>query len=699
MQIAAARLSKLTGPTALVMIASLALILMVGTSIWLTAANIEQDFDAREEQLIGNGIKIEIARVNGGVESQTLWDDAVLHLDNRLDPKWAKQYLTEYLWANGQYNLVYVLDGADRPVYATEDRASIDLTRFEALRSQLAPVIASVRRREVARGPLFKGDPRVPTPIRDQAIVRSGSNRFIVTADLVQPDNSIGAAPSRRGAILLAGQRIDSVFLHKIEQEYLVHDLRTVPDRTTARPDELSLRIGPADDPASFRLAWKRNSPTARLLLTAGPSLALVILALASAPLIVLASDRRNQKLKTASEAAKLASQAKSGFLATMSHEIRTPMNGIIGMARIMQGNALEAAQREWLEIILTSSEALVSILNDALDLSKIESGKLELENEPFAVSDLAQAAASAFSAIAIQKGLNLVAEVSPRAEGTFRGDAHRIRQILHNLLSNAIKFTEHGRIVLGVDVSGSGLEFVVSDTGCGIAPGRIDRLFEKFVQEDASTTRRFGGSGLGLAICKDLTQAMGGTVSVRSQLGEGTTFHVWLPLERCTVQPVPGTTHRAEETLLAAAADSALRVLVAEDNSINQRVIVAVLEQVGIVPTVVEDGAAAVEAWAARHWDLILMDVCMPVMDGVAAARRIRSREAVDSRDRTPIVALTANVMSHQIEEYRQAGIDGVVAKPILVSDLFDVIEQALGGDVETEDDTLGAEARFQRS
>jgi sensor domain CHASE-containing protein len=138
MQIAAARLSKLTGPTALVMIASLALILMVGTSIWLTAANIEQDFDAREEQLIGNGIKIEIARVNGGVESQTLWDDAVLHLDNRLDPKWAKQYLTEYLWANGQYNLVYVLDGADRPVYATEDRASIDLTRFEALWAPLA---------------------------------------------------------------------------------------------------------------------------------------------------------------------------------------------------------------------------------------------------------------------------------------------------------------------------------------------------------------------------------------------------------------------------------------------------------------------------------------------------------------------------------------------------------------------------------
>ena len=684
----AARLFKLTGPTALVISASLALIVMVGISIWLTVANIEQDFDAREVRLIENGIQIEIARVNGGVESQTLWDDAVRHLDNVLDPKWARQYLTEYLWANGQYNLIYVLDGADRPVYATEDRKPVDPARFEAMRARLTPAIASVRRREATRGPLLMGDPRVPTPIRDQAIARAGTDRFLITADLVQPDNSIGAAPSRRGAILLAGQRIDSLFLKKIEQEYLIHDLRTVPDGTAVNPGELSLRIGQANDPASIRLAWKRNSPTARLLLTAGPSLALVMLALASAPLIVLVSNRRNQKLKTASEAAKLASQAKSGFLATMSHEIRTPMNGIIGMARIMQGDVLADAQRERLDIILTSSEALISILNDALDLSKIESGKLELEHEPFDAVELSRGCASAFSAIAIQKGLVLTAEVSPEIEGAFRGDAHRIRQILHNLLSNAVKFTEHGRIVLQTKASGTGIAFIVTDTGCGIAPGRMDRLFEKFVQEDVSTTRRFGGSGLGLAICKDLTEAMGGTIEVQSALGEGTTFSVWLPLERCEVGSLATPTHAGEDALLATA-ERAHRVLVAEDNAINQRVIVAILEQAGIAPTVVDDGAAAVAAWASGDWDLVLMDVCMPVMDGLAASRRIRSRETVEARPRTPIVALTANVMSHQIEEYRQAGIDGVVAKPILVSDLFSVMEQALAGAAGTEDNS----------
>ena len=684
MQHMARRSVKFLNPVSLVLVGSLVLIAMMVTSIALTASNIEHEFDSREKGLIENGIKIEIARVNGGVESQTLWDDAVLHLDNKLDPRWAKQYLTEYLWANGHYDLVYVLDRDDRPVYATEDRQPVGLQAFEALRARLVPTIASVRQREAARGPMVLGDPRVPVPIRDQAIVRSGKDRFIITADLVQPDNSIGAAPSRRGAILLAGQRIDSIFLHKIEQQYLIHDLRMVPVDQGARPGELSFQVGDASDPASFRLAWKRNSPTAKLLLTAGPPLLMVLLALASAPLMVMVSDRRNQKLKTSAEAAKMASLAKSGFLATMSHEIRTPMNGILGMARIMKGGALPHVQRERLDIILESSEALIAILNNALDLSKIESGKLELENEPFALAELAQAARNAFSAIAIQQDLELVVQVSPEAAGAFRGDAHRIRQVLHNLLSNAIKFTQHGGITLKVDASGGMARFVVSDTGCGISPDRIDKLFEKFVQEDASTTRRYGGSGLGLAICRELTEARGGGVSVTSELGRGTTFTVTLPLEPCEIPSVLVQAPSADEPRISAEAADTLRVLVAEDNAINQRVIVAILEQVGVSPTVVEDGVQAVAAWGSARWDLILMDVCMPVMDGVVASRRIRGLEASGGHERTPIIALTANVMSHQLEEYRQAGMDGVVAKPILVSELFSAIEQALAGETD---------------
>ena len=681
---------KRLNPVTLVLVGSLVLITMMVVSIALTASNIEHEFDSREEGLIENGIKIEIARVNVGVESQTLWDDAVLHLDNTLDPKWAKQYLTEYLWANGHYDLIYVLDRNDRPVYATEDRDPLSLQHFDDLKARLAPAIASVRRREAARGPMAKGDPRVPVPIRDQAIVRSGNDRFIITADLVQPDNSIGAAPSRRGAILLAGQRIDSIFLHRIEQQYLIHDLRMVPVDQRGRPGELSFLVGDAKDPASFRLAWTRNSPTAKLLMTAGPPLLMVVLALASAPLMVMVSDRRNRKLTTTAEAARLASHAKSSFLATMSHEIRTPMNGILGMARIMKGSALADEQRERLDIILESSEALIAILNNALDLSKIESGKLELENEPFALDELVQAARNAFSAIAIQQALDLTVQVAPAAAATFRGDAHRIRQILHNLLSNAIKFTQQGGIVLKVDVSDGLAEIIVSDTGCGIAPDRIDRLFEKFVQEDASTTRRYGGSGLGLAICKELAQAMGGTVRVTSEPGQGTTFTVTLPLERCEVQPEAEHVPAVDDPRFVQSAAGSLRVLVAEDNTINQRVIRAILEQIGIVPRIVEDGTEAIAAWGSAPWDLILMDVCMPVMDGVVASRRIRGLEAADGRVRTPIIALTANVMSHQIDEYREAGMDEVVAKPILVGDLYAAIERALaegtGGPLDAE-------------
>lgn len=214
-------LTKIT-TTPIVMAGSILLIFLMGVSIYVTASRIESESNIREVQLIQNGLNIEIARVNGGVESQTLWDDAVLHLDNKLDAKWAKQYLTEYLWANGGYNLIFVLNGSNKPNYATLDRQSIDPLQFEDLRGQLTSVIETVRAKEARRGPLNKGDPRVPTPIRDHAIVRLGSALFITTADLIQPDNSIGAAPSRRGAILVAGQRIDKEFLSKIEQQYLI---------------------------------------------------------------------------------------------------------------------------------------------------------------------------------------------------------------------------------------------------------------------------------------------------------------------------------------------------------------------------------------------------------------------------------------------------------------------------------------------
>jgi PAS domain S-box-containing protein len=376
---------------------------------------------------------------------------------------------------------------------------------------------------------------------------------------------------------------------------------------------------------------------------------------------------------------AEAANTAKSTFLATMSHEIRTPLNGVLGMAQAMASDDLSAVQRERLEVIRQSGESLLAVLNDVLDLSKIEAGKLELDEADFDLKDLARGAHAAFTAIANKQGLSFDLKIEPSAQGVYRGDPTRVRQILYNLISNALKFTEAGEIRVVVARKGRALRFQVSDTGIGIAPGPLGKLFGRFEQADASTSRRYGGTGLGLAICRQLTELMGGEIGVESELGKGTTFTFTLPLPRVAdsraeaLPAAPPTPPDAELT------GETLRVLAAEDNEVNQLVLKTLLHQVGVDPVVVADGAQAIAAWEAESWDVILMDVQMPEVDGPTAAREIRRREAATGRARTPIVALTANAMSHQVAEYREAGMDGFVAKPIEVGRLFAALEAVL--------------------
>ncbi|MBX3479723.1 MAG: response regulator [Caulobacter sp.] len=382
---------------------------------------------------------------------------------------------------------------------------------------------------------------------------------------------------------------------------------------------------------------------------------------------------------------AEAANTAKSTFLATMSHEIRTPLNGVLGMAQAMAADDLSDIQRERLEVVRQSGESLLAVLNDVLDLSKIEAGRLDLEQSEFDLRDLARGAHAAFTAIANKQGLSFDLRVEPAARGVYLGDPTRVRQILYNLISNALKFTEAGEIRVTVDRPDEALVFSVSDTGIGIAPEPLARLFQRFEQADASTSRRYGGTGLGLAICRQLTELMGGDISARSVLGKGTTFSVVLPLPRVSeleLTPPPPPLSPPEP----AGPDQVLRVLAAEDNEVNQLVLKTLMHQVGVEPVVVPDGRQAVAAWEAEAWDVILMDVQMPEVDGPTAARMIRDREAATGRARTPIIALTANAMSHQIAEYRAAGMDGFVAKPIEVGRLFAAIEEALSPTGEPE-------------
>jgi CheY-like chemotaxis protein len=329
--------------------------------------------------------------------------------------------------------------------------------------------------------------------------------------------------------------------------------------------------------------------------------------------------------------------------------------------------------------VVRQSGESLLGLLNDVLDLSKVEAGKLELEIEPFDLCEVAGSARAMFAGVAQGKGLTLEMAVGDSARGTYLGDGARVRQIIANLISNALKFTDKGGADVAIARNRQGITIRVRDTGIGIAADRVGKLFQKFEQADASTTRRYGGTGLGLAICREFSELMGGSVKVTSREGKGTTFTVELPLPKLADRAI----EPPREAPAAAAAEVAdgppLRVLAAEDNKVNQLVLRTLLNQAGIEPTIVDDGKAALEAWESGHWDVILMDVQMPVMDGPTAARAIRQREAEGGRARTPIIALTANVMSHQVREYELAGMNGCVAKPIEVAALFASLEAAL--------------------
>jgi two-component system, sensor histidine kinase len=371
--------------------------------------------------------------------------------------------------------------------------------------------------------------------------------------------------------------------------------------------------------------------------------------------------------------AAEAANAAKSTFLATMSHEIRTPLNGVLGMAQAMAGDELSERQRDRLSVIHRSGEALLAILNDVLDLSKIEAGKLELEHLEFELAEVARGAYSAFTALANKKGLSFALDIEA-ARGRYLGDPTRLRQILYNLISNALKFTEQGEIRVTAIRDGEILQLTVADTGVGIAPESLPKLFAKFDQLDSSTTRRFGGTGLGLAICRELASLMDGEIGVESDLGLGSKFILRVPLPRVGDERPAATVAEA----CAERPDIALRVLAAEDNAVNQLVLKTLLHQMGVEPTVVENGKLALEAWEDGDWDVILMDVQMPVMDGLSATAAIRNREADTGRHRTPIIALTANAMSHQVEQYITAGMDGHVAKPIQAAELFEALTRA---------------------
>ncbi|RZJ26024.1 MAG: response regulator, partial [Brevundimonas sp.] len=375
---------------------------------------------------------------------------------------------------------------------------------------------------------------------------------------------------------------------------------------------------------------------------------------------------RDTRALAEARDAAQAANSAKSQFLANMSHEIRTPLNGVIGVAQALANTDLSAQQAEMLELIQSSSRTLQVLLSDILDLARVESGRLELTEEAFDLGRAVRESAQLYETSAREKGLQFFVEIDPAVDRWIAGDVVRLKQILTNLVSNSVKFTDQGFVCLTampgpVRAGQPTLRFAIDDTGIGFDSDTRNRLFSRFEQADGGITRKFGGSGLGLSISRQLAEMMGGELDCESEPGGGSCFSLTIPM-RPAEAPAAKVT---ENSALAAGDDRRLRVLLADDHPVNRKVVEMILSQAEIDLTAVEDGAQALSALRDGDYDLILMDMQMPVMDGLTATREIRLHELTMGLPRTPVVMLTANALPEHIASAEAAGADRHLAKP----------------------------------
>ena len=670
-----------TSPNAVVAIATAAALVVLGASgallIYADRA-VDRTMAEREQQLMAHALNHRLNEMLEDVTPSSVWSDAYHKVAHALDRKFLHSNYGDNYQRFRNHNITVVFDGQDRPVYTGAELQPVDAKSIAPFIEAVGPLLARLREDEAKRLVEAPGAMGLDRRVGLSAGVRVGREVFLVGASTIVPEaDYAGVVKPGPGPAVVSAMTVDARVMEELDRESGLKDATLVLDPPSWNG------MTPIRDVNGDAVAGLVSTPP-RLVqgVFQGARWQIAVLGGLMAAIVgflIYSLRRLARSVEQARERAEAGDFAKSEFIANMSHEIRTPLNGVLGMAQVMEADELSESQRERLKVIRESGATLLALLNDVLDLSKIEAGKLELSPATFDLEELVRRVGATFAGVASAKDLALEVSVDPAAKGLWRGDALRIRQVLANLVSNAVKFTDTGRVILSATLMEEGLCFDVIDTGIGIDAGKAPQLFDKFAQADASTTRRYGGTGLGLSIVTALLELMGGFITVDSRPGAGSRFTVVLPLPRVAGEaPAP-----AEEAAPQAAApmERAVRVLAAEDNPTNQAVLRALLAPLGVDVTMVANGREAVEAFAAEPFDVVLMDVQMPEMNGVDATRAIRAMEAAEGRAATPILALTANVMSHQLESYLAAGMDGHIAKPLDVASLYGAIEGALAG------------------